>query len=83
MIRRGDRSKFDVEVLKQLIKLLPEKHEVRILGLHLQKSGLKNCEAGGGFKAKSEMLHGKKNSKDLLMTLIYLLMCLFFDHLVS
>lgn len=29
LIRRGDRSKFDVEVLKQLIKLLPEKHEVR------------------------------------------------------
>lgn len=29
LIRRGDRSRFDVEVLKQLIKLLPEKHEVR------------------------------------------------------
>lgn len=29
LIRRGDRSKFDVEALKQLIKLLPEKHEVR------------------------------------------------------
>ncbi len=28
LIRRGDRSRFDVEVLKQLIKLLPEKHEV-------------------------------------------------------
>ncbi|KAL3979259.1 transmembrane channel-like protein [Sarotherodon galilaeus] len=28
LIRRGDRSKFDVEALKQLIKLLPEKHEV-------------------------------------------------------
>ncbi|XP_070843079.1 inverted formin-2-like isoform X3 [Chaetodon trifascialis] len=27
LIRRGDRSRFDVEVLKQLIKLLPEKHE--------------------------------------------------------
>lgn len=28
MIQNGDRSKFDVEVLKQLLKLLPEKHEV-------------------------------------------------------
>lgn len=28
MIKTGDRSKFDVEVLKQLLKLLPEKHEV-------------------------------------------------------
>lgn len=28
MIQKGDRSKFDVEVLKQLLKLLPEKHEV-------------------------------------------------------
>ncbi|KAF1377084.1 hypothetical protein PFLUV_G00218260 [Perca fluviatilis] len=31
LIRRGDRSKFDVEVLKQLIKLLPEKHEIENL----------------------------------------------------
>lgn len=29
LIRRGDRSRLDVEDLKQLIKLLPEKHEVR------------------------------------------------------
>lgn len=28
MIQAGDTSKFDVEVLKQLLKLLPEKHEV-------------------------------------------------------
>ncbi|XP_078418624.1 inverted formin-2-like [Cetorhinus maximus] len=28
MIRRGDRSKFDVEVLKQLQKLLPENNEI-------------------------------------------------------
>ena len=28
MIQSGDRSRFDVEVLKQLLKLLPEKHEV-------------------------------------------------------
>uniref|UniRef100_W5N4W1 Inverted formin 2 n=1 Tax=Lepisosteus oculatus TaxID=7918 RepID=W5N4W1_LEPOC len=31
MIRNGDRSKFDVEVLKQLLKLLPEKHEIENL----------------------------------------------------
>lgn len=29
MIQKGDRTKFDTEVLKQLLKLLPEKHEVR------------------------------------------------------
>ncbi|XP_026164047.1 inverted formin-2-like isoform X2 [Mastacembelus armatus] len=34
LIRRGDRSKFDVEVLKQLIKLLPEKHEIENLKSH-------------------------------------------------
>lgn len=28
MIQKGDRTRFDVEVLKQLVKLLPEKHEV-------------------------------------------------------
>ena len=28
MIRAGDSTMFDVEVLKQLLKLLPEKHEV-------------------------------------------------------
>lgn len=28
MIQAGDTTKFDVEVLKQLLKLLPEKHEV-------------------------------------------------------
>ncbi|XP_037541602.1 inverted formin-2 [Nematolebias whitei] len=28
LIRTGDRSKFDVEILKQLMKLLPEKHEI-------------------------------------------------------
>ncbi|XP_075386777.1 inverted formin-2 isoform X2 [Tenrec ecaudatus] len=31
MIRAGDTTKFDVEVLKQLLKLLPEKHEVENL----------------------------------------------------
>ncbi|XP_007473530.2 inverted formin-2 isoform X3 [Monodelphis domestica] len=31
MIRRGDRTRFDVEVLKQLLKLLPEKHEMENL----------------------------------------------------
>lgn len=31
MIQTGDRTKFDVEVLKQLLKLLPEKHEIENL----------------------------------------------------
>ncbi|XP_054826984.1 inverted formin-2 isoform X2 [Eublepharis macularius] len=31
MIQKGDRAKFDVEVLKQLLKLLPEKHEIENL----------------------------------------------------
>ncbi|XP_037687623.1 inverted formin-2 isoform X2 [Choloepus didactylus] len=31
MIRAGDTTKFDVEVLRQLLKLLPEKHEVENL----------------------------------------------------
>lgn len=31
MIQSGDRSRFDVEVLKQLLKLLPEKHEIENL----------------------------------------------------
>ncbi|XP_076611963.1 inverted formin-2-like isoform X3 [Chaetodon auriga] len=34
LIWRGDRSRFDVELLKQLIKLLPEKHEVENLKAH-------------------------------------------------
>ncbi|XP_078133777.1 inverted formin-2-like isoform X2 [Sander vitreus] len=31
MIQNGDRSRFDVEVLKQLLKLLPDKHEIENL----------------------------------------------------
>ncbi|KFW61497.1 Inverted formin-2, partial [Pygoscelis adeliae] len=31
MVQNGDRTKFDVEVLKQLLKLLPEKHEIENL----------------------------------------------------
>ncbi|KAM4529363.1 inverted formin-2-like isoform 1-T1 [Fundulus diaphanus] len=34
LIQNGDRSKFDVEILKQLIKLLPEKHEIENLKSH-------------------------------------------------
>ncbi|XP_072218702.1 inverted formin-2-like isoform X2 [Leuresthes tenuis] len=34
LILKGDRTKFDVEVLKQMIKLLPEKHEVENLKSH-------------------------------------------------
>lgn len=39
MIRAGDTGRFDVEVLKQLLKLLPEKHEV---------SGEEPAAPGGG-----------------------------------
>ncbi|KAG5857625.1 hypothetical protein ANANG_G00021410 [Anguilla anguilla] len=31
MVQNGDRTKFDVEILKQLQKLLPEKHEIENL----------------------------------------------------
>ncbi|KAK1897937.1 Inverted formin-2 [Dissostichus eleginoides] len=31
MIQNGDRTEFDVEVLKQLVKLLPERHEIEHL----------------------------------------------------
>ncbi|XP_029531181.1 inverted formin-2-like isoform X2 [Oncorhynchus nerka] len=31
LIQNGDRTKFDVEVLRQLVKLLPEKHEIENL----------------------------------------------------
>lgn len=50
MIRAGDTTKFDVEVLKQLLKLLPEKHEVsgRNAGL-----GLPAGEKRGGPAALS------------------------------
>ncbi|KAJ8290405.1 hypothetical protein GJAV_G00012390 [Gymnothorax javanicus] len=31
MVQNGDRSRFDVEILKQLLKLMPEKHEIENL----------------------------------------------------
>uniref|UniRef100_A0A8C5JDD0 Inverted formin, FH2 and WH2 domain containing n=1 Tax=Junco hyemalis TaxID=40217 RepID=A0A8C5JDD0_JUNHY len=45
MIRNGDRTKFDVEVLKQLLKLLPEKHEIENLkAFKEEKSKLANAD---------------------------------------
>ncbi|KAL0969179.1 hypothetical protein UPYG_G00223530 [Umbra pygmaea] len=45
LIQSGDRSKFDVEVLKQLIKLLPEKHEIENLKSHQgEKEKLANVD---------------------------------------
>ncbi|XP_059579266.1 inverted formin-2 isoform X2 [Alligator mississippiensis] len=45
MIRKGDRTKFDVEVLKQLLKLLPEKHEIENLkAFKEEKSKLANAD---------------------------------------
>lgn len=46
MIRAGDTSKFDVEVLKQLLKLLPEKHEVS--HGHVVRGQETGCHARGG-----------------------------------
>ncbi|KAM3918521.1 inverted formin-2 isoform 2-T3 [Leptodactylus fuscus] len=45
MIEKGDRSKFDIEVLKQFLKLLPEKHEVENLkAFQEDKSKLSNAD---------------------------------------
>ncbi|XP_066464242.1 inverted formin-2 isoform X2 [Eleutherodactylus coqui] len=45
MIEKGDRSKFDIEVLKQFLKLLPEKHEVENLkAFQEDKSKLSNVD---------------------------------------
>uniref|UniRef100_A0A7M4FH84 Inverted formin 2 n=1 Tax=Crocodylus porosus TaxID=8502 RepID=A0A7M4FH84_CROPO len=45
MIQKGDRTKFDVEVLKQLLKLLPEKHEIENLkAFKEEKSKLANAD---------------------------------------
>ncbi|XP_018411599.1 PREDICTED: inverted formin-2-like [Nanorana parkeri] len=45
LIEKGDRSKFDIEVLKQFLKLLPEKHEVENLkGFKEDISKLSNAD---------------------------------------
>ncbi|XP_029453926.1 inverted formin-2-like [Rhinatrema bivittatum] len=45
MIEKGDRTKFDVEVLKQLMKLLPEKHEIENLkSYQADKAKLSNAD---------------------------------------
>ncbi|XP_073426434.1 inverted formin-2 isoform X3 [Dendrobates tinctorius] len=45
LIEKGDRSKFDIEVLKQFLKLLPEKHEVENLkSFQEDKSKLSNAD---------------------------------------
>ncbi|XP_010289836.1 PREDICTED: inverted formin-2-like, partial [Phaethon lepturus] len=45
MVQNGDRTKFDVEVLKQLLKLLPEKHEIENLkSFKEEKSKLANAD---------------------------------------
>ncbi|KAM6360323.1 LOW QUALITY PROTEIN: inverted formin-2-like [Alca torda] len=45
MVQNGDRAKFDVEVLKQLLKLLPEKHEIENLkAFKEEKSKLANAD---------------------------------------
>ncbi|XP_076201679.1 inverted formin-2 isoform X2 [Aptenodytes patagonicus] len=45
MVQNGDRTKFDVEVLKQLLKLLPEKHEIEnVKAFKEEKSKLANAD---------------------------------------
>lgn len=45
LIEKGDRSRFDIEVLKQFLKLLPEKHEVENLkAFQENKSKLSNAD---------------------------------------
>ncbi|KAM9292042.1 inverted formin-2 isoform 3-T5 [Morus bassanus] len=45
MVQNGDRTKFDVEILKQLLKLLPEKHEIENLkAFKEEKSKLANAD---------------------------------------
>ncbi|XP_054682789.1 inverted formin-2 isoform X2 [Grus americana] len=45
MVQNGDRTKFDVEVLKQLLKLLPEKHEIENLkAFREEKTKLANAD---------------------------------------
>ncbi|XP_061853862.1 inverted formin-2 isoform X2 [Colius striatus] len=45
MVQNGDRTKFDVEVLKQLLMLLPEKHEIENLkAFKEEKSKLANAD---------------------------------------
>uniref|UniRef100_A0A8C6ISE4 Uncharacterized protein n=1 Tax=Melopsittacus undulatus TaxID=13146 RepID=A0A8C6ISE4_MELUD len=45
MVQNGDQTKFDVEVLKQLLKLLPEKHEIENLkAFKEEKSKLANAD---------------------------------------
>ncbi|XP_068538708.1 inverted formin-2-like isoform X3 [Anas acuta] len=45
MIQKGDRSRFDTEILKQLLKLLPEGHEINSLkSCKEQRSELANAD---------------------------------------
>ncbi|XP_073494740.1 inverted formin-2 isoform X2 [Phyllobates terribilis] len=45
LIEKGDRSKFDIEVLKQFLKLLPEKHEVEnVKSFQGEKSKLSSAD---------------------------------------
>ncbi|XP_021131508.4 inverted formin-2-like isoform X4 [Anas platyrhynchos] len=45
MIQKGDRSQFDTEILKQLLKLLPEGHEINSLkSCKEQRSELANAD---------------------------------------
>ncbi|XP_067411069.1 inverted formin-2-like isoform X2 [Emydura macquarii macquarii] len=44
MIQRGDGTRFDADILKQLIKLLPEKQEIESLKSYKEKAKLANAD---------------------------------------
>ncbi|KAM4662587.1 inverted formin-2 isoform 2-T2 [Discoglossus pictus] len=45
LIEKGDRNKFDIEILKQFLKLLPEKHEIENLKAYQEdKAKLSNAD---------------------------------------
>ncbi|XP_078518207.1 inverted formin-2-like isoform X2 [Lissotriton helveticus] len=44
LIQKGDRSKFDIEILKQFMTLLPEKQEIENLKAYQKEEKLSNAE---------------------------------------
>ncbi|KAJ1108019.1 hypothetical protein NDU88_005403 [Pleurodeles waltl] len=44
LIQKGDRSKFDIEILKQFLNLLPDKHEIENMKAYQKEEKLSNAE---------------------------------------
>lgn len=62
MVQKGDCSKFDVESLKQLLKLLPEKHEVlscKIWWFHIHRPW---CKWKGSSQSVISDVHQSKSA---------------------